>query len=112
MNDNIIVELADLEMIDVNEAKFAPEKGGYLSLTYKGTEYGKVKLNRALPYRAPDEYICVSDKDFRKNRKKSFQTSLTSFITARLSPVSFPQKTGWVLCILRSKQLPESVSLP
>ena len=63
MNDNIIVKLADLEMIDVNEAKFAPEKGGYLSLTYKGTEYGKVKLNRALPYRAPDEYICVSDKD-------------------------------------------------
>ena len=63
MSENKIVELAGIEMINVKEAKFAPEKGGYLSLTYKGEEYGKVKLNRALPYRSPNEYICVSDKE-------------------------------------------------
>lgn len=63
MAENHIVELAGLVMMDAADAVFAPEKGGYLSLTYKGTEYKKVKLNRALPYRSPDEYICVSDKE-------------------------------------------------
>lgn len=63
MAENHIVELAGLVMLDVSEAVFAPEKGGYLSLTYKGTEYKKIKLNRALPYRSPNEYICVSDKE-------------------------------------------------
>ena len=63
MEENKIVELAAIEMIDVNEAEFSPQQGGYLSLKYKGNEYGKIKLNRALPYRAPDKYICVSDKD-------------------------------------------------
>ena len=63
MAENKITELADLVMIDTSAAVFAPEKGGYISLTYKGTEYKKIKLNRALPYRSPNEYICVSDKD-------------------------------------------------
>ncbi len=63
MAENHIVELASLVMLDVSEAVFAPEKGGYLSMTYKGTEYRKIKLNRALPYRSPDEFICVSDKE-------------------------------------------------
>jgi hypothetical protein len=63
MAEKNITELAEIVIIDPAKAAFAPEKGGYISLTYNGTEYKKVKLNRALPYRCPDEYICVSDKD-------------------------------------------------
>ena len=63
MAENNITALAEIVMIDPSKAVFAPEKGGYLSLTYDGTEYKKIKLNRALPYRTPNEYICVSDKD-------------------------------------------------
>ncbi|MBE6895813.1 MAG: DUF1854 domain-containing protein [Ruminococcaceae bacterium] len=63
MAEKNITELAEIVIIDPSSAVFAPEKGGYISLSYKGTEYKKVKLNRALPYRCPNEYICVSDKD-------------------------------------------------
>ncbi len=63
MSDNNITQFADLTMLDPASAVFSPEQGGYISLNYNGTEYKKVKLNRALPYRSPNEYICVSDKD-------------------------------------------------
>lgn len=63
MADNNITALAEITMIEPEKAVFANEKGGYISLTYNGMEYSKIKLNRALPYRTPNEYICVSDKD-------------------------------------------------
>ena len=50
-------------MLDPKQITFTPENGGYLSLKIGDSEYKKVKLNRALPYRMPDEYICVTDKD-------------------------------------------------
>jgi hypothetical protein len=50
-------------MIDSKNAVFTKVTGGYLNFTYNGTEYKKVKLSRALPYRAPDKYICITDKD-------------------------------------------------
>jgi len=62
-NMESIVSLANLVMIDITKAKFKSEAGGYLSLDYDGTEYKKIKLNRALPYRSPEDYICVSDKE-------------------------------------------------
>lgn len=61
--ENTILSLGGLTMIDVSKASFSEENGGYISFTYDGTEYKKVKLKRALPYKMPEEYISVSDKD-------------------------------------------------
>ena len=55
--------LAEMTMLDASKCIFKPTEGGYLSLKYEETEYDRVKISRALPYKAPDEYICIIDKD-------------------------------------------------
>ena len=55
--------LAEMTMLDANKCIFSPTEGGYISLKYEDKTYDRVKISRALPYKAPDEYICVIDKD-------------------------------------------------
>ena len=55
--------LAEMTMLDASKCVFTPTEGGYLSLKYEDKEYERVKICRALPYKAPDEYICIIDKD-------------------------------------------------
>ncbi|MDF2685888.1 MAG: hypothetical protein K0S55_1069 [Clostridia bacterium] len=55
--------LSNINMIDPKLAAFTKVTGGYLTFNYNNIEYKKVKLSRALPYKAPDNYICITDKD-------------------------------------------------
>ena len=55
--------LAEMTMLDPNKCIFSPTDGGYISLKYEDKTYDRVKISRALPYKAPDEYICIIDKD-------------------------------------------------
>ncbi len=55
--------LAEMTMLDAAKCVFTPTAGGYISLKYDEKEYERVKISRALPYKAPDEYICILDKD-------------------------------------------------
>jgi len=55
--------LAEMNMLDASKCSFTPTDGGYISLTYEDKTYERIKICRALPYKAPDEYICIIDKD-------------------------------------------------
>ena len=55
--------LAEMTMLDASKCVFTPTEGGYLSLKYEDKEYERVKICRALPYKAPDEYICLLTRD-------------------------------------------------
>lgn len=48
-----------LNILDPRTVTFAPSPGGYLSMTCGEETYDRVRLCRALPYYAPDKYICV-----------------------------------------------------
>lgn len=55
--------LAGLNIIKPADCVFSRAAGGYVSLKYGEKDYERVKLCRAVPYRHPDEYVCVIDKD-------------------------------------------------
>ena len=55
--------LSNINIIDPAKAVFTKVTGGYLTFNYNEVEYKKVKLSRALPYKAPDKYICITDKE-------------------------------------------------
>ena len=55
--------LAEMNMLDASKCEFNPTDGGYISLKYEDKTYERIKICRALPYKAPDEYICITDRD-------------------------------------------------
>ncbi|MBQ2882025.1 MAG: DUF1854 domain-containing protein [Clostridia bacterium] len=55
--------LAEMNMLDASKCEFDPTDGGYISLKYEDKTYERIKICRALPYKAPDEYICITDRD-------------------------------------------------
>ncbi|PWM43232.1 MAG: hypothetical protein DBX47_07210 [Clostridiales bacterium] len=58
-----IQQLADLNFLNTGEIAFEKESGGYLKMTYGDNEYSKIKFSRVLPYKMPESYICILDKD-------------------------------------------------
>lgn len=61
--DNELLTLADLKMLDPEKTVFTKENGGYVSVKTENGDFSKIKMNRALPFRMPDEYICITDRD-------------------------------------------------
>ncbi|MBQ7014935.1 MAG: DUF1854 domain-containing protein [Clostridia bacterium] len=55
--------LAEMNMLDASKCAFTPTEGGYISLKYEDKTFDRIKLCRALPYKTPDEYICIIDRD-------------------------------------------------
>ncbi len=55
----------DSQLISIrpNTARFSAGPGGYLNLTTKSDEYTCIRLKRALPYKYPEKYICVCDRE-------------------------------------------------
>lgn len=58
-----IQALAEINILEAEHCTFTPTEGGYISLKYKDNTYDRVKICRALPYKAPDEYICIIDRN-------------------------------------------------
>lgn len=56
-----ISDIIQLNYITKENASFQQMEGGFLKMIFNGTEYERIKLKRALPYRKPKEYISVFD---------------------------------------------------
>lgn len=63
MKQNNIENLSQINVLSPETTVFSPSDGGYLNVTVNGTEYKKITLCRALPHRAPDEYVSVADRE-------------------------------------------------
>lgn len=61
-----IKQITDLNILEPDELSFEKEQGGYLKMKYKDIEYLKVKFSRVLPYKMPNSYICIMDKDSKE----------------------------------------------
>ena len=55
--------LADIGLLETANAEFFASAGGFLGLRYKGETHMRVTLRRVLPFKLPDEYISVADKE-------------------------------------------------
>lgn len=45
------------------QCRFYTNANGFLGLELDGKDYKRVQLSRALPFTAPEQYICVADMD-------------------------------------------------
>ncbi|MCL1861998.1 MAG: DUF1854 domain-containing protein [Defluviitaleaceae bacterium] len=53
----------DLGILEIKEAEFYSDSGGFAGLKYKGEDHAHVILRRIMPLRHPFEYISVADHD-------------------------------------------------
>ena len=53
----------DIGFLDLGQARFFKTPGGFTGLAYKGTEYKRISLRRALPLGNPSGYISVADHE-------------------------------------------------
>ncbi|MDR1060065.1 MAG: DUF1854 domain-containing protein [Clostridiales bacterium] len=58
-----LVNVIDIGWLDAGGAEFYATPGGFIGLRYKGSDYRRVTLRRALPVRSPLEFISVADAD-------------------------------------------------
>ena len=56
-------ELAQMKYLDPEKAHFYIINDNFLCLDHEGETYTNIKLQRALPYKFPDDYISVQDID-------------------------------------------------
>ena len=59
--DTISPESLKTEYLHPQECVFYESDAGFLGAEIKGTKYDRVLLKRALPFGAPEDYVCVSD---------------------------------------------------
>lgn len=59
-------ELASVNYLEPQHARFYIENNDFLSLEYKGEVYRNIKLHRAMPFKLPDDYISVQDMDSKE----------------------------------------------
>jgi len=52
-----------MEFIEPGACRFYRNEHGFLGLELGGEDYRRVQLSRALPFTAPERYICVADMD-------------------------------------------------
>jgi hypothetical protein len=56
----------DIGWLDLSDAEFYEGGGGFTGLRYKGKEYKRIQLRRAMPDRNPSEYISVADHESKE----------------------------------------------
>ena len=71
-------ELASVNYLDPNRARFFVENNDFLSLEYDGEIYHNVKLHRAMPFKLPDDYISVQDMELYQSEFISGEEPLNS----------------------------------
>ena len=59
--DTISPESLNTEYLHPGECVFYESDAGFIGAEIKGKKYDRILLKRALPFAAPDDYICVSD---------------------------------------------------
>ena len=59
--DTISPESLNTEYLHPEECIFYESDAGFIGAEIKDTKYDRILLKRALPFAAPDDYICVSD---------------------------------------------------
>ncbi|MDR0531446.1 MAG: DUF1854 domain-containing protein [Oscillospiraceae bacterium] len=52
-----------MEFVPVGACRFYRNARGFLGLELDGRDYRRVSLRRALPFTAPERYICVADME-------------------------------------------------
>jgi Domain of unknown function (DUF1854). len=63
MQTKKLSDAIDIGFLDLKKTAFFLTPGGFLGLTYDGTEYKRVALRRALPIGNPSAYISVADAE-------------------------------------------------
>lgn len=75
----------DIGFLVPEEATFYRTPGGFTGLTYRGTDYPRVALRRALPIGQPMEYISVADSE---NKEIAIIRSVLDLQDAQMAIVS------------------------
>jgi hypothetical protein len=79
-----LADAIDIGFLDISQAKFFKTSGGFTGLHYKGTEYKRISLRRALPLGDPSSYISVADHE---NKEIGIIRSLSDFAGEQLQTV-------------------------
>ena len=58
-----LAEAITLDYLDTAQAEFYETPGGFTGLRYRGVDYPRVTLRRALPVGSPDAFISVADAE-------------------------------------------------
>ncbi len=74
----------DIGFLEVSQAKFFKTEGGFTGLHYKGTEYKRICLRRALPLGDPSGFISIADHE---NKEIAIIRSLADFSGEQLQIV-------------------------
>ena len=64
------------EFTPAADCRFYRNANGFLGLELRGEDHKRVQLSRALPFSAPEQYICVADMD---NKEVAVLESLEAF---------------------------------
>lgn len=93
-----IEELASIEYADASNTSFALEND-FLSMTHKGERYAGVRLQRSLPFEAPDEYVSVQDSEGKElailRDVRAFDPATASLLQSEMNKRYFnPRITG------------------
>lgn len=105
-----ITSTIDTGELDTKDMDFYPTKGGFTGLRYKGKDYGRIVLRRALPVKHPMEYIFISDRenkeigmirDIRNLDRKNTELALEEldkryYCPTVISVISAMDKLGYV----------------